>query len=144
MSNTEINRQIVQRGLARKAAAKRDAELEEQARKLRLIINANHTDALSKMYPTEQPQRRQEEEKAKAREMKRKQEARAKRAAEAAYCTGWYSFLFRVFAPLLIAAATIGMYNSGSLHYALAFPCAIVACMICISNFAGRFLHNER
>lgn len=140
MSNTEINRQIVQKNLRRRAAERRDAELEEQARKLRLIINANHTDASSKMYPTEQTQRRQEEAKAKAEALKRKQEARAQRAAEAAYCNGWYGFMLRLSTPLLIAAATIGMANTGVLPIALAAPCAIVACVISVETFAHRYI----
>ena len=142
MSNTEINRQIVRKGLDRRAAERRDAELEEQARKLRLVINANHADAISRMYPTEQPQRPQEEAKAKAEVLKRKQKIRAQRAAEAAYCTGWYSFLLRVFAPVIIAAVTMFLCNNGVLIYALGIPCAIVACAIGIEGFAARFLRE--
>ena len=141
MSN-KVYREIVQDGLERRAAERRDAALEAQARKLRLHINANHTAKLSELYPSEQPERRQEEARAKAERLKRMQEKRAQRAAEAAYCTGWYSFMLRIFTPLLIAAATIGLTNTGVLPIALAIPSAIVACLVCVENFAARFLHE--
>lgn len=143
-STNKVYREIVQDGLDRRAAEKRDAALEAQARKLRLHINANHTAKLSMLYPPEQPERREEESKAKAQELKRKQEARAQRAAEAAYCTAWYGFMLRIFAPLFIAAATIGMANNGVLPLALAIPFAIVACLISIETFAARFLRERR
>lgn len=141
--NTAVNRQIVQEGLDRRAAERRDAALEKQARKLRLIINANHADVLSKLFPPEQPERLLEEARAKAEHMKRKQEIREQRAAEAAYCTDWYGFMLRVFTPMMIAAATLGLCNTGVLPLVLAGPCAIVACLIGIEAFASRFIPRK-
>lgn len=143
MSNTKVFREIVQDGLDRRADARRDAALEAQARKLRLHINANHTAKLSELYPPERPERLQEEARAKAERLKRMQEKRARKAAEAAYCTDWYGFMLRIFAPLLIAAATMGLCNTGVLPCALAIPCAIVACLISIEIFAHRFIPRE-
>ena len=143
MSNTAINRENVQQILDRNTANRKEAILEAQARKLRLIINANHTDKLSKLYPPEQPERRQEEAKVQAEHLKRKQEKRAQRAAEAAYCADWYGFMLRIFAPLMIAVAAIGLANTGVLPLALAIPFAIVACLISVENFAARFLHER-
>lgn len=142
-STNKVYREIVQDGLDRRAAGRRDAALEAQARKLRLHINANHTAKLSKLYPPEQPERRQEEAKEKAEHLKRKQEKRAQRAADAAYCTDWYGFMLRIFTPLMIAAATIGLANTGVLPVALAIPFAIVACLISVEIFAHRFIPRE-
>lgn len=143
MSSNKVYREIVQDGLDRRAAERRDAALEKQARKLRLHINANHTAKLSELYPSEQPERRQEEVKVQAEHLKRKQEKRAARAAEAAYCAGWYGFILRVFTPMLIAAATIGLANTGVLPIALAAPFSIVACLISVETFAHRFIPYE-
>ena len=121
----------------------KDAELEKQARKLRLIINANHIAKLAEQYPSPQAQRRQEEAKAKAEALKRKQEIRAERAAEAAYCANWYGFMLRVFTPLLIAAATIGLCNVGVLPIPLAISGAIVACLFSLEAFLHRFIPYE-
>ena len=143
MNSNKVYREIVQDGLDRRADARRDAALEAQARKLRLHINANHTAKLSELYPPEQPERRQEEAKAMAERLKRMQKIRAQRAAEAAYCTDWYGFMLRIFAPLIIAAATIGLCNKGVLPIGLAIICAIAACLISIEIFAARFLHER-
>lgn len=143
MSTNKVYREIVQDGLDRRAAERRDAALEAQARKLRLIINANHTAKLSKLYPSEQPERRQEEARAEAERLKRKQEARAQRAAEASYCTDWYSFMLRIFAPLFIAAATIGLCNTGVLPCGLAATGAICASMFGIHTFVSWFAPKE-
>lgn len=147
MSNTAaITRENVQQFLDNNAAEIKDAAMEKQARKLRLIINANHADVLAKLFPPEQPEppeRRQEEARAKAEHLKRQQERRAQRAAETAYCTEWYGFMLRVFTPMMIAAATLGLCNTGVLPLVLAGPCAIVACLISLEIFTRRFIPNE-
>ena len=144
MSTNKVYREIVQDGLDRRAA--REAALEAQARKLRIIINDNHI-AKTGNKVAQHSECRQEEAKAKAKakaeHLKRKQEARAKRAAEAAYCTDWYGFMIRLFAPLFIAAATLGLCNNGVLPIILAGPCAIVACMISVEIFAHRIIPRE-
>ena len=144
MSNTAINRQIVQEGLDRRSAHRkeREAALEAQARKLRLHINANHIAKTGKKT-AQQPERRQEEVKAKAEALKHKQEIRAQRAAEAAYCADWYGFALRIFAPLIIAAATIGLCNNGVLPIGLTITCAIVACLDSVHVFVSRFVPHE-
>lgn len=139
MSTNKVYREIVQDGLDRRAAERRDAALEKQARKLRLHINANHIAKTGKKA-AQQSERR----KAEVEALKRKQEIRAQRAAEAAYCADWYGFMLRIFAPLMIAAATIGLANTNVLPIAFAIPCAIVACLISVENFAARFLHERR
>lgn len=142
--NTDVNRQIVQEGLDRRAAERRDAVLEAQARKLRLIINANHEAHLAELYAAQEPERRQETPKVETSNHERRKKERAERAAEARYCTGWYSFLLRVFTPLVIAAATIGLFNVGVLPFALAIPCAIVACLISVEAFASRYIPHKK
>ena len=142
--DTAINRQIVQKGLDRRAAERRDAELEKQARKLRLIINANHEAHLAALDAAQEPELPQEEPAAEpGYKLKRKKEERAARAAEAAYCIRWYGFLLRVFTPLFVAASTIGLHNIGVMPGALAIPCAIVACLLSVEAFASRFLHRK-
>ena len=143
MSNTAINRENVQQILDRNTANRKEAILEAQARKLRLHINANHTAKLAKLFPPEQPERRQAEAKARAERMKRMQEKRAQQAAEAAYCTDWYGFMLRIFVPLIIAAATIGLFNKGVLPIGLAIICAIAACMASVHVFVSRFVPHE-
>ena len=140
MSNTKVYREIVQAGLDCRAAERRDAELEKQASKLRLIINDNHTAKTS----GKAPERRQEKPGKDASAIRRRKEERAERAAEASYCNGWYSFILRIFAPLVIGAATLGLCNTGVLPFALAIPCAIVACLISVEIFASHFLHERR
>lgn len=142
--NTAANRQIVQKGLDRRAAERRDAALEKQARKLRLIINANHTSKTTFNPPAQRPQRPQEEPRKMTANQIRRAEEKAERAAEAAYCTGWYSCLLRVFTPVLIAAATMGLSARGMLPIQLTIPCAIAACMFSIANLAERYLYVER
>jgi len=143
MSNTAINRENVQQILDRNTANRKEAILEAQARKLRLHINANHIAKTGKKA-AQQPERRQEEARAKAEALKRKQEVRAQRAAEAAYCTDWYGFMLRIFAPLIIAASTIGLCNKGVLPIGLAIICAIAACLISVDGFVARFLNERR
>lgn len=139
MSSNKVFREIAQDGLDRRADARRDAALEAQARKLRLIINENHIAKTGKKA-AQQSERR----KAEVEALKRKQEIRAQRVAEAAYCADWYGFMLRIFAPLFIAAATIGMANTGVLPLALAIPFTIVACLISIETFAARILRERR
>lgn len=141
--NTAANRQIVQRGLDRRAAARRDAALEAQARKLRLIINANHEAHLAELYAVQEPERPQGKPAADSDKLKRKKKERAERAAEAAYCFSWYGFMLRVFTPMFVAATTLGLYTRGMMPYALAVPCTIVACLLSVEAFASRFLHKQ-
>ena len=92
--NTAINRENVQKILDRNAAERKEAALEAQARKLRLIINANHTAKLAEQFPPEQPERPQEEPKEAKEALARRQEKQAERVREAAECHAWYRFMF--------------------------------------------------
>ena len=129
MSNTEINRRIVQEGLNRRAAEakRRESVLEDQARELRLIINDNHA---TKTAPRS-PERQQE---AIIREKKRMAHQ------EAVECSNWYRFLIRCFAPMLIGAVLVALSNLGAFPLMLAFPIAIVGCLSSVETFARRFI----
>ena len=142
MSNTEINRQIVQQGLDRRAAhAKRmDALLETQERKLRLIINDNHIRATGGYVPQASAQRPQEPKVESSAALARRQEKRAERAQEAAWCADWYRFLLRVFAPFLVAALALVLSDLAVIHFILAVSVAIVFALIGVKIFADRYL----
>lgn len=142
--NTAANRQTVQEGLDRRAAERRDAVLEAQARKLRLIINDNHTAKTTYKIPAQRPECPQEEPKKATVNQSRRAEEKAERAAEAAYCNAWYSCLLRSLTPMVIAAATLGLSVRGMLPFQLTIPCAIFSCMLGLANFAERYLHVER
>lgn len=138
--NTATNRQIVQDGLNRRAAERRDAALEAQARKLRVIINDNHA-AKTGSRPQERPQA---EPKKEAGKQPRPRANQAERDAEAAYCTGFYGFLLRVFTPAIIAAIALGSTGAYGVPLQLTAPTAVVACLISLEAFATRFLLAER
>lgn len=140
--NTATNRQIVQEGLDRRAALRKEAALEAQARKLRIIINDNHILKTTGKAPARIPESRQTAAKTEPRRMDHRQEDRAERAAEASYCADWYGYLLRVFTPLLIAAATLGLSANDVLPLQVTAPFAIVACLIALEAFAARFLHT--
>lgn len=142
MSNTEINRQIVQQGLDRRAAhaRKMEALLESQERKLRLIINENHIRATGGYVPQESAQRPQQPKKESSAALARRQEQRAERAQEAAWCADWYRFLLRVFAPFFAAALALVLSNFDVIHVFLAVSVAIVCTMTGIKIFADRYL----
>lgn len=144
MSNTKVYREIVQDGLDRRAAERRDAALETQAHKLRLIIHDNHIAKTTYKTPAQRPERPQEEPKKATVNQSRRAEEKAERAAEAAYCNAWYSCVFRSLTPMVIAAATLGLSARGMLPIQLTIPCAIFSCMFGLANFAERYLHVER
>lgn len=134
MSNTAINRQIVQEGLDRRAAEakRREAKLEAQARKLRLIINDNHIAKTSHKQPEpactvqEIPD---EETYTFTNEMPAE---RAESAQEAAYCFMWYQMMVRLFVPALIAAFSLSLTAYWSFPLWLTLPVAIAGFTISI------------
>lgn len=142
MSNTEINRQIVQQGLDRRAAYKRrmEALLETQERKLRLIINDNHIRATGGYVPQESAQLPQKPKNESSAALARRQEKRAELAQEAAWCADWYRFLLRVFAPFFFAVLAMVLANFDVIHVFLAVPVAIVFALTGIKIFADRYL----
>lgn len=142
MSNTETNRQIVQQGLDRRAAhaRKMEALLESQERKLRLTINENHIRATGGYAPQESAQRPQEPKKESSATLARRQKERAERAQEAAWCSAWYRFLLRVFAPFFAAVLAMVLASFDVIHVFLAVSVAIVCTMTGIKLFAERYL----
>lgn len=112
MNNIEANRQIVQQGLDARAAERRDAILESQARKLRLIINANHTAKTTHRSPERPQEATNVTEEERVADLARRTERRAQMAHEAKECTAWYRLLFQIFAPLLAAAFVSAIANT--------------------------------
>lgn len=142
MQDTATNRQIVQKGLDRRAARRRDAEIECQAQELRRTINLR----AARQWEAEQKAQEQaatithDREKERAMIQKERAKIRRERAAESALCFAWYSFILRVFTPMLIGAATLGLANRGLLPYGLAVPGAIIACLLSVEAFVSRFI----
>ena len=121
MNNTAINRENVQQILDRNAAeAKRkEADLYKQERKLRLIINQNHTDKTAVKAPErpqEEPKKTEEEW---GKELTRRSERRAQRAQEHDSCTAWYRFMLLVFAPLIAAGLLVSLAGSAPITFIL-------------------------
>lgn len=141
--NTAVNRQIVQEGLNRRAAERRDAALEEQARQLRLIINENHARKLrNDAKPPVQPQQpRKAAKRDPAKEQALLREKRAQRAAEAAYCADWHLLLLRVFSPLLFAAFTVELSYFDVIPFGLAAACTVAAIAYSFRVYANRILN---
>lgn len=119
--NTAINRENVQKILDRNAAERKEAALEAQARKLRIIINDNHTAKTAVKTAVEAPELPQEEPKEAAEALTRRQEKRAERDMEAAECHAWYQFMLRVFSPILIAALVIALAGHAPVSILVAF-----------------------
>ena len=138
--NTTVNRQIVQEGLARRAALRRDAALEDQARKLRIIINDNHDAKAGARGPVTF----QTASNSKASTQSRRRRNTHREDQEAQYCYGWYRFMFRVFAPFLVAVVVMALCNADIIPCWLAVPFAIVPCAVAIEAFGSRLLSRKR
>ncbi|MGN0999737.1 MAG: hypothetical protein ACI4PO_09315 [Faecousia sp.] len=136
MSNPEITRQNVQESLDRRSEAKRqkEADLEDQARKLRAIISSNHT---TKTAP-KRPERPQDPPKAPKADCSKEEairgDRRAQRAMETASCLNWYRFLIRVFGPMLIAAMAVSSSTFGVFPIWLTIPVALTGCALSIAT----------
>ena len=141
MSNPEINRKIVQLGLDRRAAERREREaaLEADAQLLRLKVNAHSRSHRERMEAAQAAERLQARNTAAAA---RRKERRDQAVWECQDCASWYLFMVKVTAPLIGAAAVLSLSTMGSVPIVLTAPFAIVGCMFSISDFAGRFLRK--
>lgn len=126
MTNTEMNRKIVQDGLNRRAATAKakEAALEAVGREFRAGINQHSKNLRDDMKAAEEAQRRKEEQEA-AATLRREQRA----MQEAKECYTWYAIMAVTTGPLLLAAVAIALCNSGNLSIWVMLPIAVMACM---------------
>ena len=106
MNNSKVYREIVQAGLDSRAAERVEANLEKQARLLRLIINDNHSTKTAPKIP-EPPQNKVKPQDVPQVHVESVPPSR--REQEAEYCDAWYRFVALVFAPLLIAGLMVSL-----------------------------------
>lgn len=122
MSN-KVYREIVQAGLDNRAAERIEANLEKQARLLRLIINDNHS---TKTTPKTTPKASEQPQKAPKKEEPKVVQAEpipiARREQEAAYCMAWYRLILWIFAPLLVAALALTITTHAGLTLWVTVP----------------------
>lgn len=148
MSNPEINRQIVQAGLDRRAAklrdARDDARHDAAERALREKINAHCRSRRLEVSAAGEVQRREEERNALGNTEAEARRRKRKANQEAAYCSNWYRLLILTFAPLFFASVLLSLTNLGVLPIALTAPFVMVACLIGIKAFADRFIPYQK
>lgn len=130
MSNTEINRQIVQAGLERKKTARRqrmtDAAHEAAERQLRTAINQHAHERQTEMEAAEAEERRQEE--------RRKQRA-ADRAQEVKDVGQVTRCMTRVFGSLLIASLVTIAFAHEAVNVGVALTAIALAAIYSIATF---------
>lgn len=141
MNNSKVYREIVQAGLDSRAAERVEANLEKQARLLRLIINDNHS---TKTAPksSEQPQ-----EKAKTEEVPQVQAEAvplSRREQEAAECRAWYKFMALVFVPLIVAALLVSLAGTAPIAIPLLILMAAYTGLILLTSIIAFFPKTAR
>ena len=138
MSNTEMNRQIVQEGLERKKTVRiqrmTDAAHDAAERSVRAIINRHADTAQATAQAAEQAARaaRAEQERHAARKAKQ----RLKKDQ-------WIKFVCRSFGGLAIAAALAFLYSIGWVHIALAIAGLVIATANSLVNFVAYLTRNK-
>lgn len=136
----EITRENVQQILDRNSAEARrkEADLYEQERQLRKIINKNHTtNTITK--PQLAQQRAKEAEEARNAELAKRQERRAELAQEAEGCTAWYRFMLLVFGPLILAGMMVSIAGSAPITIPLLLCMAAYVALILVISIKSFF-----
>lgn len=139
MSNTEMNRQIVQEGLERKQTARLQRMIDEAndaaERQLRTTINRHAMDRRAETEAAEADKRRQEEA--------RRQRA-AVRAQEEKDVKQLLILTARIFAALLYAAIVTFGYIHEAMSAGLALTYIGLAIIYCIVTFAEYIVRTNR
>ena len=133
---TEITRENVQHILDHNAAEykRKEADLYEQERQLRLTINDNHaTKTASKA------QKAQKKAKEEAEALAKRQQKQAYAAKEAAQCRAWYRFMLGAFSPILIAAPLIAIAGSAPITILAAFLTAAFTLLVIVAIIKAFF-----
>lgn len=141
MSN-EITRENVQQIVDRNAAEHKSkaAAMEAQERKLRKIINQNHTDKTTVQTAATAPQIVQKKPKEAERECTKAMDERAeRRAQEAEYCNAWYQFIFLVFAPLILVSMLVTLAGGAPITIPLLICMAAYVALILLTSIKAFF-----
>ena len=146
MSNTEMNRQIVQEGLERKQTARLQRMVEDAhdaaERQLRTTINQHAMERRAETEAAEEDMRRQEEDR-RQRAAVRSQKAAA-RAQEEKEVKQLLLLTARMFAALLYAALVTFGYIHEAISAGVAFPTICLAIIYCIVTFAAYIVRTNR
>ena len=139
MSNTEINRQIVQKGLDRRKALRKEATQDAIERDFRAKCN-KETESRRILCKADQKAQQlcQEEKEA----INKKKMARK----EAAFCMSWYTLMLKIVCSLMIAVMGVKFLSIEVLPLWAALPIVSVACWYSIDTFVayvtGRYGNN--
>ena len=138
MSNTEMNRQIVQEGLDRKQTARLQRMVDDAhdaaERQLRTTINQHAMDRRAETEAAEEDKRRQEEDR-RQRAAVQAQKA-ADRAQEEKEVKQLLQLTARMFAALLYAALVTFGYIHEAMSAGLALTYIGLAIIYCVVTFA--------
>ena len=143
MSNTEMNRQIVQEGLDRKQTARKqrmtDAAHDAAERQLRATINQRTQERRAAIEAAEAEERRQAERE----EAIRRQRADAK-AQEKKDVGQTIHFMYRIFGILLYASVMTICYLHESISAGVAFATVGLAVIYCVAVFVNHTVRLNR
>lgn len=138
----EITRENVQQIVDRNAAEhkRKAATLEAQERKLRKIINQNHTDKTTVQTATTATKVAQKEPKEAEKECTKAMDERSeRRAQEAESCNSWYQFMLLVFGPLLIASLLVSLAGGAPITIPLLLCMAAYVALILLTSIKAFF-----
>lgn len=142
MSNTEINRQIVQEGLEKKKAANRqrmtEAVHEAEERKLRVKINQHAQERQAEIEAAEAEERHHEELRI---------QREADRAQEEHEVGKTIRFTYRVFGVLLFAVLVTFCYLHETISAGVALTTiglAIIYCVVTFARYTTRTIRDQR
>lgn len=139
MSNSKVYREIVQAGLDSRAADRVEANLEKQARLLRLIISDNHSTKTLTASQLAQKKAKEEEEARNAARAKRQQER-----SETDQCYAWYRFIGIVFGPLIVAALLASLAGTAPIAFLLHIFMAAYTGLILLTSIIVFFPKTAR
>ena len=146
MSNTEMNRQIVQEGLNRKQTSRRqrmtDAAHDAEERKLRVAINQHAQERQTEMEAVQADKRRQEDRRMQ-REANRAQ-AEADRAQEDKEVGQTIRCVARIFGSLLYASLMTFGYLHESISTGVALTTIGLSVIYCVAVFVNHTVRLNR
>ncbi|MBP1581122.1 MAG: hypothetical protein J6A26_01830 [Oscillospiraceae bacterium] len=146
MSNTEMNRQIVQEGLDRKQTSRRqrmsDAAHDAAERKLRVTINQHAQERQTEKEAAEADERRQEERRIQS-EANRAQ-AEADRAQEDKDVEKTLRLTARLFGSLLYAVLVTFGYHQETISAGVALTAIGLAAIYCVVVFVNHTVRINR
>lgn len=137
--SSKVYREIVQAGLDTRAAERVEANLEKQARLLRLIISDNHSTKTLTASQLAQKKAKEEEEARNAAHAKSQQER-----TEKAKCYAWYRFIGVVFGPLIAAALLASLAGTAPIAFLLHICMAAYTGLLLVTSIIAFFPKTAR